>query len=466
MAVKLDPGRSNPPMSFVPRIKSPDLSSLTFFRFILSRLMWWRYRVFGDAGTVQSLATLCRIACISGASSTGFRRRVEHEISKSAQQCKNIQVRWPSVIDSWKPGIIEKAVVLKPYLGEQERGVILVSFEYQWARLMGLERLEDFAMRYTLVAAPTWTPPHCLANTLLPAQYPGDRLFTLISNSLDCETFPRLSPKWRVVPLYASNWVNPDLYRPVPFAKKDIDIVMLANFAPYKRHSSLFRALREIKKDIKVVLIGQPSGGGTAASLRQQARRYGVEDRIEIRESVTNEEVADGLARAKISLILSRQEGSCVAVVESIFANTPVGLFRDAIVGSREFIDPQHTGRLLDHHNLAAQLSDFLEHADRYSPRQSALDEGLCCRGSSATLNRHLKESAIAAGQRWTRDIAVHHWNPDPLILDPADLEDLRADYEEIRARYGMTLGKQILPSQATPIAALQSNTRQERSSE
>jgi glycosyltransferase involved in cell wall biosynthesis len=421
-----------------------DFEHAERFRLLLARLAWWRY-LLGESDPVRSIKTLCRIARFSegpSAEHIALQRRVETEISKRVSTLKDRPVNWSSEIDGWKPGVIEKAVILKRYLGEQERGVVLVSFEYQFARLMGVERLRDFAKRYTLVVAPTWSPPHSIANTLLPAQYPDDYIFTLISNAADIETFRRLSPKWRVVPLYASNWANPDLFRPVPFSEKHIDIIMLANFSRYKRHFELFRALRDMPKDLKVVLIGQPSGGGTGASLREQARSWGVEDRIEVRESVTNQQVIDGLVHAKTSLILSRREGSCVAVCESIFANTPVGLCRDAFVGSRVFINDR-SGTLLDRENLGKQLVWFLERAEGYSPRRWALEAGLGCQESTAILNGSLKEAAVAAGQRWTKDIAVHYWNPDPLLLNPNDLDDMRDEYAQVQQRFGLTLGKQ-----------------------
>ncbi|MEI9811573.1 MAG: glycosyltransferase [Acidobacteriota bacterium] len=238
----------------------------------------------------------------------------------------------------WKTDRIEKAVVLKAPAGPRERGVVLVSFEYQWARLMGVQNLQEFARSYLLVTAPTWSPPHALENTLFPAQYPDDRIVTLISNQQDCLIFPALSPKFQVAPLYASSWVNSDLYQPVPFAEKDIDIVVLANFGTYKRHFALFEALRQLPEHLRVVLVGQPVEGRTSKALLAEADLYGVRNRLELRESVTDAVVVDTLRRSKISLILSMQEGSCVAVAEALIANTPTGVMEDAIVGSKAFI--------------------------------------------------------------------------------------------------------------------------------
>jgi glycosyltransferase involved in cell wall biosynthesis len=387
----------------------------------------------------RSIAKLCAVARLS--QTAKLTRKVEAEIQHRIRAIGERPVEWSSLIAEWRTDRIEKAVVLKPRVSERERGVVLISFEYQWARLMAMHRLDEFARRYTVVLAPTWSPPHALENTLFPARYPDSRLFSLISNAIDRDVFPRLSKKFLVVPLYASNWVNPALYEPVPFAQKDIDIVMLAGFGVYKRHFALFQALRDVPRTLRVVLIGTPAPGRTMATLFEEARQYGVQDRVEIREGVSDQEVNQCLARAKISIILSNQEGSCVAVVESLFADTPVGLYEDAIVGSRAFINEQ-TGRLFRRDGLGAQLRDFLSASRTCSPRKWALENGLCCHGSTAVLNRALKASALEGGEQWTRDIAVHHWRFDPVLLREEDRRALEPAYEDIRSRFGIQIGK------------------------
>ncbi|MBI3690706.1 MAG: hypothetical protein HY239_08650 [Mycolicibacterium aromaticivorans] len=282
---------------------------------------------------------------------------------------------------------IPKAVVLKPRVSEREKGVVLFSFEYQWARLLRGVDLKEFSRSYAVVLAPTWSPPHSLVNCVFPEVFP-EKVFSLISNRNDLEHFPRISAKNVMVPLFASNWVNPALYQPVPFERKDVDIFMLANFGEYKRHFALFKALRDLPRSLRVLLIGQ----------------------------------------------------SCVAVVESLFANTPVGLYEDAIIGSRYFIN-EHSGRLLQHDNLAGQLKDFLSAAHRFSPRQWALETKIDSPGSTATLNRVLRENAVAAGQEWTQDIAVHHWRPDPVLLLDSDRARLRPAQEDIERRFGLKIG-------------------------
>jgi glycosyltransferase involved in cell wall biosynthesis len=294
-----------------------------------------------------------------------------------------------------------------------------------------------------VVLAPVWVSPYGLVNYLLPAQWPGP-VFSHLSDPNDAAILPRMAPNYVVVPLLCSSWVNPDWYEPVPFEKKDIDIFMLANFGKYKRHFLLFKALRRLPRSTRVLLIGQHNAGRTRETLMAEARAYGVEGRFELEENATDSEVFSAFARAKTSLILSRREGSCIAVVESIMANTPVGLLANAEVGSRIFINEQ-TGRFLQEKNLAEQLADFIANAGKYSPRQWALANNIHCRGSSAILNEIIKRTVLAGGGQWTQDIAPFQWRPAPVPIKAEDKARLQAERREIYERFGIQIGREPL---------------------
>jgi glycosyltransferase involved in cell wall biosynthesis len=323
-------------------------------------------------------------------------------------------------------------------VSEREKGVVFVSFDYQMARLAKARNLRQFAERYTLVLSPQWSPQHSISCYLFPRLY-SEPIFCLISNPRDLEYFPRISEKYKMIPLYASSWVDPKEFNPVPFAEKTIDIFMLANFAKYKRHHALFAALGDLPREYRIVLFGQRETGRTKETVLDEAGAFGVRDRFEVRENVTDEELHHCFVRAKTSLILSRREGSCVAVVESMFANTPVGLYEDAEVGSRVFIN-EHTGRLLKHENLAAQLREFVESAAQYEPRKWVMENGVDCVSSSSILNQALKQDALSNGGEWTEDIATMRWRPNPQYYDPQDAERLRPCYEEIEMSCGLNI--------------------------
>lgn len=389
------------------------------------------------ANTLEAARIVHQLCQAARLASTGaMMLKAEAAIARQLPAIDPGQVRWGEFLSDYGLDRIHKTIVLKRYVSEREKGVVFVSFDNQMARLAKAGNLREFAARYTLVLSPQWSPPHTIASYLFPRLYP-DSIFCLISNPRDLDIFPRISDKYRMIPLFASSWVDPREFTPVPFTEKNIDIFMLANFAKYKRHPALFVALRELPRDYRVLLVGQRERGRDRDTLLGEAAAFGVRDRFEIRENVTDEELHNAFVRAKTSLILSRREGSCVAIVESMFANTPVGLYEDAEIGSRVFVNEQ-TGRLLRHDHLAAQLKNFVESSAQYEPRRWVMENGVDCVSSSRTLNQVLKQHALDTGDEWTEDIADLRWRPNPQYCNPRDAERLRSSYEEIERGCGI----------------------------
>lgn len=400
----------------------------------------WKARMSGVSGRAPLDAAVdgvkaARLAIFN----SGTQVAAEDFVRRCATQRRPGPVAWERYSPKYGIGQIQLGVVLKAPVSAREKGVVLIAFEYQWARLLRSEHLAEFAANFDLVLSPTWTPPHAMMTAVFPDFYPGQRIFTLISGEEDKAVFPRLSEKYRVVPLLASNWVNPSLYEPVEFGAKDIDIVMLANFSRYKRHFALFSALQEAPERLVACLAGRPWGGITADRMWEMARTYGVADRIEIIEGASDVQVRNLLARAKVSLILSRQEGSCIAVAESLFAGTPVGLLEDARVGSKVFINGK-TGVLFKHRGLGRQLADFVASAHQFQPREWALEHGISCFGSTRVLNDILCQEQVREGLPWTADIAVHQWSPEPRLTRAEDRERLRPVYTYLREKLGISI--------------------------
>ena len=350
------------------------------------------------------------------------------------------------ILWKWQPPLAQRVEVRKSAIlkcaSPGEKGVVFVSFETQWEKLLALgpERLAAFASDYDLVVAPTWSPPHSPANLVFPRLFPGPLPCT-ISNLADLEIFPRLHPSYQPLRLFASSWVNPEIYQPRPRSERDIDLVMVANFGRYKRHHALFSALARIPKHARpnVVLVGQPHGNRTAEVLLHEMEDHGVRDCITLRSRISDAEVVDTLCRSKAAIITSMREGSCVAVVEAMMADTPLALLKGAQIGSSAFLN-EHTGCWLDGARLHEELPGFIARSDRFSPRAWLLENGIHCRASTQTLNEHLRTTAIAAGKPWTRDIFTHHWRPDPVVLSEADAQAAARERAEIALRLGLVL--------------------------
>ena len=336
---------------------------------------------------------------------------------------------------------VAKAAILKP-AAEGERGVLFISFESQWQHLLrlGPQRLVALAERYQLVVAPTWSPPHSVTNYLFPRLHPGTLPCT-ISNLEDLRIFPRLHPSYAPVQLFASSWVNASLYQPQPRERRDIDLVMVANFGRYKRHHALFSALARMpmSQRPKVTLIGQPHGQRTLQVLEREMHDYGVRDCITLRSRISDAEVVDLLGRSKAALITSLREGSCVAVVEAMMANTPIALLKGACIGSACFIEEQ-TGAFLDERRLHEELPAFIASAQRLTPRRRLLEQGVEHESSTRLLEAHLRKLAVSRGEPWTRGLFAHHWRPDPVIADAASAREAARAAARLAEGFGLLL--------------------------
>jgi glycosyltransferase involved in cell wall biosynthesis len=384
----------------------------------------------------RSIVKLCTAARL--AEDADLERRIQDRIVELVQHLDSTRLDWAEFVPDFNDPRIHKAAILKPFISPREKGVLFISFEGQWIKLLRPANFRQLAERYTVVAAPSYSPPYVLVNYAFPALFPGP-VFTLISNPNDLAVFPRMSGNLIVVPLYASNWVNPELFQPLPKAERSWDLLMVANFAKFKRHHAFFSALRSLPRELRILLIGQNQDGRDADTVRETARWYGVEDRFTLRSNQPYPEVVNAFCQARASVVLSKREGSCVAIAESLFADVPAAMLRDAGIGSRAFIN-EETGRFLDEATLARDLADFVHNADRFSPRAWA-EQNISCLRSSQILNDLLKAKSRQGGQAWTQDIAPLQWSPDPLLVRPDDRQRAVAERQDILARFGLEIG-------------------------
>lgn len=344
-------------------------------------------------------------------------------------------IDWPALVSPPAAGI-RKGLVLKAPGGDGERGVVYVIFEREWLRFLHQSHdLEAFARRYQLIVATSWSPPHVPIVALFGRHYPAEVLVRL-SNLRDLETLPRLSPRLVPIPILSSMFVNPAQFAPRPFAERDVDILMVANWGKFKRHHLFFRALRTMPSELRIVLVGQDETGRTSADIEAEAAAYGVAGRCELLSNRGFDEVVELYGRAKVCLLLSQREGSPKCVAESLFGDCPIGMLAGADNGSMAFVNEQ-TGRLLRERHLAEDVMAFLRDAGGFRARDWAL-ANIACQVTSGKLNNLLRERAQSLGEPWTQDITPLHHNPDPAYLDPADADRLAPAYAELRDEYGI----------------------------
>ena len=344
---------------------------------------------------------------------------------------------WPEARVGWDlyPDLaspLNRTIVLKAPGEGGEKGVLLVMLEYNLLKLLaGADDLRWIDEHYDIIASTGWSPTDYAVLALALSKLQG-HLYVQSCNFAEVPEIERFHPRLRCLPTLGCDWINPDDYRPRPHAEREVDLLMVANWAPFKRHWHFFQALRSLPASTRVTMIGQREGRHTVDAVRAQARALGVRQRIEFIDGAPIERVRAYQCNSKATLILSRREGCCVAVAESLFADAPVGMLRGAHVGPTAYIN-ESTGRLFDGRNLGRQLRDFLEESGSFDARRWAT-EHISCSASAAKVNAALRDQAGADGRPWTADLKVPCWRPYPVHADPADFEELRPAYERLHA--------------------------------
>jgi N-acetyl-alpha-D-glucosaminyl L-malate synthase BshA len=139
-------------------------------------------------------------------------------------------------------------------------------------------------------------------------------------------------------------------------------ILHASNLRPVKRIDLLLEAVARIRprESFKLVILA----GGNFESFTSDVRRLGLEDRVIVRENVTD--IEDYLQAADLGLFTSETESFCLSILESMcFACPSVATH---VGGIPEVIEDGQTGRLVpfgDADALAAAVTDLIQNPAR-----------------------------------------------------------------------------------------------------
>lgn len=306
-------------------------------------------------------------------------------------------------VEAVTPVSLSYCALLKPFVSESEKGILLVSFENQLAQLLNSGRFDEILARYRLVFIPSWSGLYSKELFRLVAASDREPVFVMPVHNHERELVPTLGANCHSLPFNAASWVNPAFFEG-PAQERDIDCLMVANFASFKRHWLLFKALKGLPGDIKVTCVGVPLGSRSAESIRREAAEYGVSDQVTIVEDPSQEELRRYFRRAKMFCAMSYREGSFIAVAESLMSGTPVIMFRNAHIGTKSLIN-EKTGALVKSvRELRHKIVEYRNFEGHDQVRQTAIDN-ISAQANSRKLNDMLRDWSINSGKAWTVDI-------------------------------------------------------------
>jgi len=305
-----------------------------------------------------------------------------------------------------------------------DKGILYISFEYNWLKLVAADRLKATMRHFYIVGASSWSPTDYACFSAISGAG-DDPFFVGISNSVDLAAYSVAAPQVMAVNQLAGDWVDPSEFRPLAHRQRDIDIIMVSHWAAWKRHSILFNALSKLSPNLNVVLIGRDVDGRTAETLFSEAAVFGVKQQITAFTNIDPIAVRTLLSRSKVAVALSAREGSCVAVAESLAANCPVICLENSHIGSLKYIN-QATGAKVSRSTLAPAISALLERREDLSPRKW-YQENSGCWNSSARLEGELRQYAASRGRYSVESMAPLKWSYVPTYARKEDEEKLRA---------------------------------------
>jgi len=343
-----------------------------------------------------------------------------------------------------KQSCLTRSIVLKRPEANGEKGLLALYFEYNLFRLVeGVADLATLNQEFDILLCTSWSPTNYALLAYALSKTTGT-LFLQAANNADGSKLEAFHPHLKCVPGLACDWVNPAVFQPKPHSDREYDFVMVANWAPFKRHFEFFNALSHMPKSLRIALIGQKEGDYTQDHIRKLAKDLGATQQIDFFESIPIEEVRRIQCNSKAAVILSRREGGCVAAVEALFANTPLGMREDAHVGSLAHVNASTGRRLSVKRPMHAELMALLESAPKLKPRQWAI-ENISCHQTLAKLNHFLKDRSTSEGQPWTQDLLPVAWSPYPTYLHEADRERMRPVYAELHRRYPSVFSSDLM---------------------
>jgi hypothetical protein len=331
---------------------------------------------------------------------------------------------------------LNRSIILKRTGEHGERGVILITFEYNWARLLlGLtaDEIRWLEERYYIVFSTSWSPTDYALLALALTRIHGT-VFVQSCNHGEITTLESFHPRLKCLPTMPCDWINPDLYKPKPRSERVVDLIMVANWGNFKRHWELLSALRSMPPSLKIVLIGQPEGDRTQKTIARLAQKLGVSQDINFINEVSIAEVAQWQCEARASVIMSRREGCCVAAVESLFAGCALGMRIDAHVGPLAYVN-ERTGLKLESSRLAEDLMKLIRSSEHLNPREWA-SENISGMRSLQKVSSFFEDYSRISGEPWNQSIVLPQWRPHPTFARSEDLESMRPIYLELHQRF------------------------------
>jgi hypothetical protein len=286
--------------------------------------------------------------------------------------------------------------------GKAEKGAILIKFTETFEPFLDNLKSELISKYFYIILEPSWagyaiqpilrwTTPS-LGKVLISCPEEDDRTFisTLQTNLIAIEPG-------------ASDWVDDRTFYKISSSKKVYDAIYVANYNPIKRIHRYFLALSRIGiADYKAALVCS-SWGKHRRRILELADYYGISEKLDIFEDLSQQELNELLNKSKVNMLLSLKEGANKSIFEGFFSGTPAIVLKDNIGVNKRYINSE-TGTLVHDREIEKSLLWFHESWQKFSPEIWAKNNISPLR-STEKINDILEKISREDGETWNYKI-------------------------------------------------------------
>ena len=331
------------------------------------------------------------------------------------------QMRYPKKNDD--PERQGDLMVLKPYIGDNEKGVLFIQYDEGVKRFAAIYDIEKLAKSYRFVIEPST----CGYQNVMFFLCSGLDTEVFIESQFkpDFDYIGSLNNNFVPVRLGAGDWADPEKFSVDTEVLKEYDVVMIANWLRWKRHELFFESLAQVRDSIgKVAVIGYPIEGRTLQDVQMESEKFQVADKIDFYERIPLERVAEIITKSKIGILLSKEEGANRAIYECFFSGVPVILSSVNRGVNRDHLN-ECTGVLADDEQLPGMIKNMVALYSSYEPRRWA-EANTGYLNSSMKLNDIIRSIGLEDNENWTQDIFYKHNSPHARYKRPEELQQAK----------------------------------------
>ncbi len=316
------------------------------------------------------------------------------------------------------------------------RGVIIINYNYAFPLFAHHFDLRRIAEHYHIVLEPSWTG-FCNEDFLTYTLLRPNPVFIESIETYDNRFLDAIQSNLVRIPVGGNWWVDHRVMSPDPAVEKDLDFVMIASWADFKRHHRFFNALRSLRRNghrLRGACAGYPSGR-TLADIKAEAAWYGVSDQIEFYELIPPSEVAVLMRRAKVNVVWSRKEGFNRVVIEGMFCGVPGILRQGHNYGDHYPYINDQTGRFSTENSLPRDLLELSQCWTHYRPRDWVM-EHMTPQIATQIIEREISRHCVQIGEQPPEPLAVKTVGLNGMeYWDRGAAETFACDYEFLRGQ-------------------------------